>query len=291
MKPIYLKVTNSPENSFDIRHEIDTYFKNPLHFHPELELTLILESTGTQFMGSSIGRFEKNDLTLAGPNLPHFWRNDPIYYKNHNGLKAEAIIIRFKENFLTKPFFQLPELNHINMIFQKSKRGLKIYGDTKKRIAYKMCQMLHLNGAERIISLLDILNSISLSNELRFLCDKGMDNTYDITDSTRINKVYNFVMDNFMHEIHLDEISEIANMNRTAFCRYFKAKTGKTLFGFVQEIRIGYACKLLIDNKFTVSQVCYECGFNNESHFIKQFKLFKKLTPLKYQKQFLIKSM
>lgn len=285
MKPIFLKVVNPPETSIDIRHEVAPYFRNPWHFHPELELTLILESTGTQFIGNSISAFYKNELTLTGPNLPHYWRNDPIYYQKGHNLKAEAVIVRFPEHFLGKDFFQLPEMNHINNLFKISRRGLKIFGGTKEQTAEKMCAMMQMNGTERIITLLQILNSLANSSEHEVLSSIGFVQKYGKSDTEKINDVYTYVLENFMHPIQLNVVASVASMNPTAFCRYFKAKTSKTFTQFLHEIRIGHACKLLIDGKFNVSQVCYECGFQNQSYFIKQFKRINHQTPLQYQSQ------
>lgn len=282
MKPVFLKVCNSPEASIDIRHEIASYFKNPWHFHPEYELTLILESSGTQFIGNSISPFYKNELTFTGPNLPHYWRNDPIYYQD-KGLKAEAIIIRFHEDFLGKSFFNLPEMQPALKLFKITQQGLQVAGATKDKIAEVMRDMLQMNGAERIIALLQILNLLTISSEYKVLSNLGFAQSYGNFDVEKINDVYSFVMERFMFPIHLSEVAGIANMNRTAFCRYFKSKTGKTFVQFLQEIRIGHACKLLIHGNCNVSEVCYQSGFHNQSYFIKQFKKMTGQTPLQYQ--------
>lgn len=284
MKPVFLKVSNSLETSIDIRHEIAPYFKNPWHFHPELELTLILESSGTHFIGNSISAFYKNELTLTGPNLPHFWRCDPIYYQKGH-LKAEAIIVRFSECFLGTGFFFLPEMHHVNNLFRISRRGLKIFGATKEQTAKMMGDMMQMDGAERIIALLQILNLLANSSEYKILSSIGFVQTYETSDIERINNVYTFIMENFTHPIELKDVASVANMNPAAFCRYFKAKTGKTFTQFLHEIRIGHACKILIEGKFNVSQVCYESGFQNQSYFIKQFKKITQQTPLQYQNQ------
>lgn len=284
MKPVFLKVSNSFETSIDIRHEIAPYFKNPWHFHPELELTLILESSGTHFIGNSISAFYKNELTLTGPNLPHFWRCDPIYYQKGN-LKAEAIIVRFSECFLGSGFFLLPEMHHVNNLFKTSRRGLKIFGNTKERTARIMRDMMQMDGAERIIALLQILNLLASSSEYKTLSSIGFAQTYETSDIERINNVYTYLMENFTHPIELKDVASVANMNRTAFCRYFKRKTGKTFTRFLHEIRIGHACKILIEGKLNVSQACYESGFQNQSYFIKQFKRIAQQTPLQYQNQ------
>jgi AraC-like DNA-binding protein len=285
MKPIYLKVAHSPETSIDIRHETAPYFKNPWHFHAELELTLILSSRGTRFVGNNISNFFENELTLTGPNLPHYWRNDPAYYKKGSRLKAEAIIVRFSEQFLGKDFFQLPEMQHIRNLFRISHRGLLIAGDTKRQAAERIRAMMKMNGAERIIALLQVLNTIAASAEYKVLSSIGFIQTYGEPDVARINKVYAFVLENFLRPIHLKQVAAIANMNPAAFSRYFKVKTGKTFTQLLHEIRIEHAYKLLIEGERNVSEVCYECGFQNQSYFIKQFKRIANQTPLQYRNQ------
>src|SRR5690606_31300660 len=225
MKPIYLKVLNSPKASIDIRHEVSSYFKNPLHFHPEYELTLILDSSGTQFIGDSMRPFFKNGLTLSGPNLPHYWRCDPVYYQNVPGLKAEAIIVRFPEEFLGRDFFQLTEMQQVKKLFKESLQGLSYYGDTKPTTSESMNAMLEMDGAERIISLLKILNTLADSSEYRILSSIGFTQHYGVTDIEKINKVYSYVMENFMRPVHLKDVAAIANMNTTALCRYFKGSS------------------------------------------------------------------
>src|SRR5690606_20209985 len=165
-------------------------------------------------------------------------------------------------------------------------QGLSYYGSTKRITSEIMYAMLEMDGAERIISLLKILNTLAQSSEYQILSSMGFTQHYGVTDIEKINKVYSHVMENFMHPIHLKDVAAMANMNTTAFCRYFKSKSGKTFGQFLQEIRIGYACKLLIDGNYNVSQVGYECGFQNQSHFIKQFKKATCQTPLQYQNQF-----
>lgn len=283
MKPIFLKVANSPETSIDIRHEIAPYFKNPWHFHPELELNLILKSSGTKFIGDSISAFYAGELTLTGPELPHYWHNDPIYYQEERGLNAEAIIVRFPENFLSRGFLELPEMHHVRCLINLSRRGLQITGDLRDYTSAKMKDMLAMNGADRLITLLQILNRIAGSSQHRCLSSIGFTGEQHPSDTEKVNDVYTYVLGRFGSPITLSAVAAVANMNPTAFCRYFKVKTGKTFTRFLHEIRIGYACKLLIEGRLNVSEICYESGFQNQSYFIKQFKRICGETPLQYR--------
>lgn len=285
MKPTFLKVFNSVEASMDLRREVAPYFKNAWHFHPELELTLILEGSGTRFIGSEVSNFYRNELTLTGPNLPHCWRCDPVFYQGNIYLKAEAIIIRFPENFLGDKFFLLPEMNPIKNLFDKSNRGLKVIGDLKEQTAKTMRNMMHMDGAERIIALLQILNALANSPELEMLSSISIGRTYETADMEKINEIFDYLMKNFKEPIEQKKVASIANMNSSAFSRYFKVKTGKTFTEILREIRIGHACKSLTEEELNVSQACYECGYDNESYFIKHFKSIIGQTPLQYQMQ------
>lgn len=285
MKPTFLKVFNSPEASIDIRHEVAPHFKNPLHFHPELELTLILEGTGTRFIGNKINSFKKRELTLTGANLPHYWLCDPVFYEKGHNLKAEAIIIRFSENFLGEGFFLLPEMYQIKNLFDRSRQGLKITGTPKEQTIETMTSMMEMDGAERIIALLKILNSLANSSEYEVLSSISIGQIRGKAEMKRINKVFTYLTKNFKQPIKLEKIALVANMNPSAFSRYFKAKTGKTFTEVLQEIRVEHACKILVEENSSVSQACHECGYTDQSYFIKQFKRITHQTPLQYQIQ------
>ncbi len=278
MKPQIQKLPLSEHSSFLADKFITPYFETPWHYHSEYELVLILEGNGKRFVSNHISDYNKGDLDFLGPNVPHLYRKENTY---DNG---GTLVIHFKEDFLGNGFLSIPEMQNISHLFQKSLMGLSILGNTKKFVAGKMNEMLSLKGMERLICLLLILNSLANNHEFELLSGPEM-NGDNYKDSDRLNKVFEYVMENFKEEIRLNTIAEIANMSYSGFCRYFKNRTKKNFSHFVNEIRIGYACKRLIESEISVNEICYESGFNNLTNFNEQFKKIVKCTPYQFQKK------
>jgi AraC-like DNA-binding protein len=273
--------------AFVVNYLNDPFFDTNWHFHSEYQLFVVLEGRGTRFIGDNITRFQEGDMVFTGPNMPHLWRNDDIYYDKSNHLRVQGIVIYFSENLLGESILQKEEMLPIRTLFDRAKRGLEVIGNTNKLVMGMMQDLLLQTGIESIIQLLSILNVLSESSELNYLSSVGYTNTSKEADKHRMNEVYNYIMQNFRRDIMLEEVSGIANMSPTSFSRYFKARTNKSFSSFISELRIGLACKLLLEDENTIAQVCYECGFNTLSNFNKQFKEHMHKTPFEYRKEFL----
>jgi len=282
MLPKFLKVLPDQDGSIQIRHEKATYFNNPWHFHPELELTLILKSSGSRFVGDSIGVFGADDLVLLGANLPHYWRNDSSYYKKTT-IGAEAVVVRFREKFLGDLQYELPEMKAAKVLFEKSRRGYLIQGDTMKQVKSLMLRMLHQNGLDRLITFLQIMNILATSDEKFFLSSEGFECAVNPRHERRMNEVYQFITANYRKKVSLQEIAERAHMNPSAFSRYFKQCAGKSVTAFIQELRLGHACKLLIQSEKNVGEIIYDSGFQSQAHFNKLFVDKMGHTPRSYR--------
>ena len=290
MRPLYLKKkTKSEVYSFQINHARVPYMYDKWHFHQELELNWVIKGTGTRFVGDNIQNFDHNDMVLIGQNLPHVWKNDPEYYQGNKDIYADVINIHFMPDFIGKAYLDLPEFYMVRELLQRAERGIKFYGQTCKKTGAILRQLAENNETKnRIILLLEILDILSKSQECRELSTAGFVNQYHQSQIERINKIYTYVMNNFQNKMILSEVAEIAHMNTAAFSRYFKKATKKTFVQFINEIRIGYACKLLIDNNHTISQICYHSGFNNLSNFNRHFKNIMGTSPKEYKKEHLL---
>ncbi|WPU96053.1 AraC family transcriptional regulator [Mucilaginibacter sabulilitoris] len=286
MKPLLLKVSSGPAHSFSVRHDVLPDINNRWHCHPELELIYFKKGSGTQFIGDSIKQFKAGDMVLVGSNLPHYWRFDDAYFHHDENIKVEMIVVHFCENFWGDQFLQLPENKLIKVLLERSKRGLQISGSTKEKMAALLAAMLNTDGADRIIMLLTALNTLATSNPVNYLTSIGFKYDHNESENDRLNNIYEYSVRNFRKKIYLDEIAEIAGVSSNSFCRYFKSKTRKTYSQFIIEIKVGYACKLLIENKLNIKQLCYDSGFNNFSTFHKHFKQVTGKSPLMYQKEF-----
>lgn len=288
MQPQFVKIPDSPQTSFLIRDMIVPYFYNPYHFHPELELVYVSRGTGTRYIGDHIESFSEGDLVLVGSNLPHLWKNDKIYYEGDPYLRCRAIVIQFREDFMGQHVLELPEMKKIKKMILNSRQGLKIQDKNKDKMTALMQAMVEQPGAEKIISLLSLLNGIAESKDTKVLSSRSFSDDSTQIGLERINKVFAYIFENFSEEISLKKISGIANMSPTAFCRYFKTHTNKTFSSFIIETRIHHSCKLIVNENKTLSEIAFESGFNNLSYFAKLFKKIIGVSPSEYRKKLAI---
>jgi AraC-like DNA-binding protein len=283
MDPLLLKVRKTDAESFSVNHfRYNSSFPGLWHYHAEYELTLIVKSSGTRFVGDHIDRYTENDLVFIGKNLAHTWKTDGSINPQAN-LPSEALVIHFLKDFLGKTFFATPELFSVEQFLRISRRGVKITGKTKEKVIELMFELESLNGPEKLIKLLQILTLLAISNDLILLASDGYSQYNNENDNDRLNKVHAYIMNNFKSPIRLTDAADIANMSPTAFSRYFKQRMQKSFSQFVIELKIGYACKLLMRHQFSILQICYECGFQNVSNFNKLFKNYTELSPKQFQ--------
>jgi AraC-like DNA-binding protein len=286
MKPMHLKVPAYSKFYIDARREKVSHFANPWHFHDELELTFIVKSEGTKFIGDHISEFNPGEIVLLGSRLPHYWRNHPNDEHTGKELGAEAIIIRFNQEYAGAEFLKIPAMKPIFDLLNNAKRGIYIQQGAQD-LQQKLAHFLTLGEGQRIIALTEILFSIATSIPYDYLCSIGYAHQYKSNDIEKIDTVYNYVLNHFKTDLSVQDIAAKCNMNTAAFCRYFKKKTGKTFKDFMNEIRLGNAAKLLLKGDFTVAEVAFESGFNNPSYFNRLFKRTKGITPTSYRQQYL----
>ena len=289
MKLHLLDRSSISNSSFTTKVNEYPYFLKIWHYHPELELVVILKSEGTCFVGDSIEKFEVGDVVLIGKNLPHMWLNDENYFDQDKDEAAKAIAIHFKQNYLGAAFFETPEMIHLLELFERSKCGLKFL-NVGTDVIDEIQEMLEMKGFLKTISFLMILDKLAKHKEVKKLASDGFVNSFKATKSEVQDNVQAYIFKNFNKEINLEEAATIAHMNVSAFSRYFKRVNRKTFSRYVTEIRIGYACKLLMEKRFNIAAVCYESGFNNISNFNRQFKLVMDCTPSEYLKNYNVKT-
>jgi AraC-like DNA-binding protein len=279
MKPTFEQITTGIENSFSVVELYLNRFEGPYHFHPEIELTWIRNSSGKRFVGVNISDYEPGDLVLLGANSPHCWQS----MNESSPDNAQAVVIQFRSNFAGDTFLKLPELKKIQELILKSEAGIIIQGETKSGIISKIKKCLTADKLYRILILIEILDLVANSEEIK-LIDQSLTwhNTLS-TDARRFQKVYSYLIENYQQDISLKTVSGIANMTPNAFCRYFKNVTRKTLVESVRELRINHACQLLRNTVKPINDICFESGFGNISYFNKTFKDATGYTPLHYR--------
>lgn len=284
MKPLLEKSIESLNQSFLVKKLQEPFFDPNWHFHPHYQLFTVIKGTGTRFIGDDIRHFEEGDTVFLGPNMPHLWRSDRNYFEKESQLQTEGIVVYFKEDFLGHDFFEKPEMFDIKSFLKNSERGLDLTGTLGAEMVSDLKELLGLTGFEGISKLLNILHKLSVTNDYQYISSSNYTNTHKISETERMRIVHEYVLKHFKENINLSTVASLSNMTEAAFCRYFKSRTNKTFSDFVKEIRIGNACKILQDENKSISQTCYESGYNTVSNFNNQFKSLKGVSPLQYQK-------
>jgi AraC-like DNA-binding protein len=284
MKPQHLKLVKNPTNSFSVRQDKLANINNRWHYHSEVELIYFHKGSGTQFIGDYIKGFTEGDMVLVGANLPHFWKYEK--YAEDNSDSPYSTVVHFNENFWGDKFLDLPEAKIIKNLLERAHRGLLLSKDFSSRAALLMDKICKSEGITRIVALIECLVEIANSRDSVVLCSLGFQYDFSESENERLNAIYDFTLKNFRNKILLEEVAELASLVPNSFCRYFKSRTGKTYSQFLIELRVGYACKLIIENKINMKQLCFESGFNNFSCFHKNFKKITGKSPKHYQNQF-----
>jgi AraC-like DNA-binding protein len=238
------------------------------HYHPEFELVYVEATTGIRHVGQHISSFMESDLVLIGSNIPH------LNFDYGLKTKYRQIVVQLKENFLGDAFSKAPEFKSIEQLFDRAALGLSFSGKTKAVVADKLRKMQELDHFQQLLSLLEIFEMLATSNEVTALNEQDTSVKLFLNDKIRMGSVYKYIHANYNETPDVNEVAASVHLSTAAFCRYFKKQTNITFTDFVNQYRITQAKTLLLQDK-TVSEVCYEVGFDSLSYFN---KLFKKLT-------------
>lgn len=280
MKAILEKISYRREHSFQFFEFIAPRFGCPFHYHPEIELTSIAGSTGHRYVGDHIGRFAPGDLVLMGPNLPHSYINDA----KCSG-PAHSRVLQFLPECLGVDFFQLGEMKSIGNLLTRARVGLLFHGKTRDKVGLAMEELLSLDGGERLVAFLKILQTLADSKECRMLASPTYSPSLALYQGERINRVCELISKKFRDNVTQSEAARTARMSVPSFSRFFRRATNKTFRTFLNEVRIGHASQMLLETDRTVSEVCYASGFGNLSNFNRQFLRLRKVAPRDYRRK------
>ncbi|WP_375580056.1 AraC family transcriptional regulator [Marivirga tractuosa] len=278
MKVLPFKIPKPEKEALVYQEDHEKVFYDKLHQHEEIQISYIMEGSGSLIVGDSINDYQPHDILVIGENIPHVFRSDSLAYP-----KSLMYTLFFTKKSFGKEFFNLTDLTGLQKFFDESEYGMKIKANENNYTLYN--RLKHQNKIERIGSLLFLLNDLIRSKK-QALSSFVYRKKYTEDEGKRMNDVFQYAMDNFQESISLDEIADIAIMSKNAFCRYFKKRTNKTFFQFLIEIRIDHACKLLYqDHELSISVISELCGFQNIANFNRKFKELKGLTPTQYRHQ------
>lgn len=289
MKPVYTKIQEDVQmDVFAVRVTDRPYFSTEFHFHKECQMVYVVESEGKRIIGDSVENFNSDELILLGPDIPHVWHNDKRYFAAGNPeteTHARSVALFFDADKLLEAMHLFGAAKPVEVLLKKAAKGMKFSGKTKIQLRKMLLEMSNQKGYPQMVTFLRMLDLLTQTKEFELLASHGYINTYQAKDNDRIDKVFKFVFSHFKTEISLDEVAALVNMNKQAFCRYFKSRTQKTFVQFVNEVRIGHACKLMEEDDIQISCLAYDCGYNSLSNFNRFFKELKGTTPRDFLKK------
>jgi len=282
MNKVHREITPlAPSDSFLVFDRIKDDFDFPVHFHPEYELNFIKGGTNLKrIVGDSIEQVNDLELVLVGPNLHHAWLMDQCKSKGMHEITIQFHTDLFDEKLLSRKI-----MKPIKDMFDTSIHGILFSEKTAKDMYPRISQISKLDSMDYFLELVSVLYDLSNSRNQRLLSTYTA-NRESFENSDKIKKVYEYVQTHYGKKIMLAEVADLVNMSTVSFNRFMKKRTGKTFVDYVNDVRIGYASIQLIDHDKSISEIAFNCGFNNIANFNRIFKKQKNCTPSQYKSEF-----
>lgn len=283
MKPLPFLIPKFSHQSIHLQVDEQPYLYDYLHQHPEIQISLILKGEGQLIAGGYLSRFKAGDIYVIGSNVPHVFKNDPEYYQRNSGLFAHALSIYFNWDTFGAVFWNLPEMKQLYEKRLLLDRCLKVEAPFHSKVQEMILRMWEVVGPGRLFQLFQILEFLFSMTPLHYLTTP-IEIKLNQQQGERLNKIYHFTMENYQRPIQLKEVADISYLTVPSFCRYFKKSTRKSYFEFLNEVRVGHACRLLIKDKDQpIYHIAYSVGFKNLANFNRQFKKIMGLRPSDYR--------
>lgn len=285
MKELLERIRLDPDESFFIGIFQDHIDKSIWHYHQAYELSFITEGSGKRIVGDSTETFNPGDLIFIGPRIPHVWISGDQKRVMHSGRTLESVYMLFNHEILPSSLLSLPEMAHVKKALQFSERGMKIEGDTLNRVSEIMLQLPYLDRLKRLMYFYEIMDIIGQSQSFTFLTSELYHARKLRTSNDRVNQIHEYLMNNYHEEVNLNHIADMVHMAPGSICRLFKAETGLTIFEYLNKMKVDLSIQLLLHTRQTILEISYDCGFNNLSHYNKQFRKFTGRTPSLFREE------
>lgn len=276
-------ITISDNSSFYVGTYRDSYFRRSWHYHPEFELLLITKGYGTRMVGDHFESFKTGDLVLLGGNLPHAWISDQYFKKDRVADFCESVFIQFRKSVFGTHFIDMPEMASIRIVLKKAERGLRITGEYEELIKSSMLALRNQSPLEQLLTLIRLLDLIQ-RGDYEMLASENF-SQQGVFKSGKMTMAHNFIMQNFKHDISVNDCAEKIGMTTPSFCRFFKKQTNVTFSVYLNYLRINLAQKLLRQTLMPVKEIAFECGFVSIVYFNQKFKMLTGMSPGDYRKR------
>lgn len=268
---------------FTVFSRLKANFDFPLHYHDELELNMIVNAKGAQrVIGDHMKEIEELELVLVGSNLQHAWFTHKCKSK-----EITEVTIQFHKDLFDEKMLKRNQLSFIRRMFEQAARGIAFSRETASVLTDRILNLNQKHGFNGVLELFSILHELSVSSSMQLLSDASFNNTKNFSyNSRRVEKAMAYMNANFDRSITLNEVAKLANMTQTAFSRFFKTRTGVNFIDSLNDIRLGHASRMLIETTETVSEIAFNCGFNNIANFNRLFKKKKNCTPKEFRESY-----
>ncbi|WP_369765451.1 AraC family transcriptional regulator [Flavobacterium sp. WC2429] len=271
----------SSGDSFLVFDRVKDSFDFPVHYHPEFEINFIQNGKGVKrVVGDNIEEIDDIELVLIGPNLYHGWELNKCKNK-----QIHEITIQFHNDLFDEALLSRRIMTPIKDMFNRSIHGILFSNKIAEELASRLVKIPKLDGMDYFLEIISILYDLANSRNQRLLSTFTVDHdTFEDYDKMKL--VYEYVQKNFADKITLDEVSNVASMSSISFNRFIKKRTGKTFVNYINDIRIGYSARWLVEKDLSISEIAFKSGFNNIANFNRSFKAIKKCTPSQYREDF-----
>ena len=266
----------SKKDCFYLVDRLKDRFTFPVHRHSEFELNFLTNCKGARrIVGDSVETIGEFDLVLVGHGIEHGWEQHECVSSN-----MREITIQFAEDLLGDSLLGKKQLDKVRNMLTESSNGIAFPLPTILK-AYSRLERLSKtdSGFNGLLEFLALLNEIAEAGNYRLLASSSFASVEPACDSRRVQKVQEFIETNYKQEIRLNTIASLVGMAPTAFSRFFKLRTGKSISDYIIDVRLGHASRLLVDSTTSIAEISYECGFNNISNFNRIFKKKKGHSP------------
>jgi AraC-like DNA-binding protein len=285
LKKILREISLNTNKSFIVKEEIAPQFAAPFHFHHGYELTFIVKGHGKFYGGDRLMNFKAGDMYLFGIGFPHYFATENNFVES--GALSHSIVIQFSNDFLGHDFYLKHEFKTVKELLKTANKGIKIIKPSTetKELIHKLPKQTGLKALIILMQLLEMISTLRKSSIHIISSDIYKSPAINSEAENRLEAVYKYVLENFKEDVNTKTAASLVFMNQSAFCRYFKRRTNKTLSQFINTVRITHATYLLAEQDTSITKICFECGFDNLSYFNRQFKSITGKTPLKYRKE------
>lgn len=279
MKVLPFKIPKSKNIGLIYQEDKGPYFYDKLHQHDEIQICYVVRGEGAILVGDMVNEYRERDILVIGGNQPHVFKSDVSVVK-----ESFMISLFFTKESFGDHFFELEDVKEIRPFFDVAKTSFKVISNKDLLVGY-FDSLRESDDFERFIYFMKIIKEL-LRSDIQRLSTFLYNKKYTDNEGKRMGKVMDYTLNNYEQKIDLEEVAEVANMTPNAFCRYFKQRTNKTYFTFLNEIRVERACKLLQNKEFLITEISEKSGFKNISNFNRKFKELKNVTPSEYRSNY-----